>query len=162
MCGANVRRHPAIARQVSDAGHEIGNHTDSHPYLFRCSPAAIHREIGDAQRTIADATGVTPRLFRAPFGVRWFGLRAAQREHQLLGVMWTVIARDWTLSGPEVAQRLLKNSTNGGILCLHDGRRLETRPDIRATLEAVEQSVPEFQGRGFRFETASQILCQKT
>ena len=162
MCGANVRRCLAIARQVAEAGHEIGNHTDSHPYFFRCSSSEIRRELAAAQQAIQDATGITPRLFRAPYGVRWFGLRAAQRELNLLGVMWTVIARDWVLPGPEAAARLIDRSANGGILCLHDGRALEPRPDIRATLDAVERAVPVLRQHGFRFETVSEILCPTT
>ena len=162
MCGSNVRRYPAIARQVAEAGHEIGNHTDSHPYFFRCSSVDILREIGAAQTAIQDATGITPRLFRAPYGVRWFGLRAAQRKFNLLGVMWTVIARDWVLPGPQAAARLIDRSSNGGILCLHDGRALEPHPDIRATLDAVEQAVPVLRQHGFRFETVSEILCPTT
>lgn len=162
MCGANVRRHPQIARQVAERGHEIGNHTDSHPYFFRCSPTQIRSELAAAQQAIKDATGITPRLFRAPYGVRWFGLRAAQRSFNLLGVMWTVIARDWVLPGPQAAARLIDRSANGGILCLHDGRALEPRPDIRATLVAVEQAVPVLRQHGFRFETVSEILCPTT
>jgi peptidoglycan/xylan/chitin deacetylase (PgdA/CDA1 family) len=162
MCGTNVRRYPSIARQVAAAGHEIGNHTDSHPYFFRCSSAEILREIADAQQSIQDATGITPRLFRAPYGVRWFGLRAAQRKFNLLGVMWTVIARDWVLPGPEAAARLIDRSANGGILCLHDGRALDPHPDIRATLDAVERAVPVLRQHGFRFETVSEILCPTT
>lgn len=162
MCGANVRRLPAIARQVAEAGHEIGNHSDSHPYFFRCAPSVIRREIADAQRVIVETTGVTPRFFRAPYGVRWFGIRAAQREQNLLGMMWTAIARDWVLAGPEAAARLIDGASNGGILCLHDGRQLQTNPDIRATLDAVERAVPILRKHGYRFETASQILCTTT
>ncbi len=162
MCGASVRRLPAIAREVAAAGHEIGNHTDSHPHLVRCSPAGIQREMDAAQQAIQQATGATPRLFRAPFGERWFGLRAAQQRLNLLGVMWTVIVRDWVLTGPAAARRLLAGASNGGILCLHDGRRIDAAPDIRATLEAVRRVLPELQERGFEFETVSQILCPTT
>src|SRR5579871_3124498 len=80
MCGKNVRRLPEVARQVHAQGHEIGNHTDSHPRFDFKSPDYIYREIAAAQDTIQETTGVTPRLFRAPYGVRWFGLRRAQER----------------------------------------------------------------------------------
>jgi peptidoglycan/xylan/chitin deacetylase (PgdA/CDA1 family) len=73
--------------------------------------------------------------------------------------MWTVLGRDWKWPGPQVAARLLAHASNGGILCLHDGRDIQPDPDIRATLEAVEQAIPRLQDRGFHFETVSQILC---
>jgi peptidoglycan/xylan/chitin deacetylase (PgdA/CDA1 family) len=159
FCGANVRRCPEIAREVADAGHEIANHTDSHPHFWRLGPAEITREIDTAQRTITDATGKVPNLFRAPYGERWFGLRDAQKRHQLLGVMWTVIGRDWKWPGGAVAERLLANANNGGIFCLHDGREVQSGPNIQPTLEAVEQVIPQLRDRGFHFETVSQILC---
>jgi peptidoglycan-N-acetylglucosamine deacetylase len=158
MCGTNVRRLPHIAREVLAAGHEIGNHSDTHPRFDFKSPGFIYRELARAQETIQDATGATPRWFRAPYGVRWFGLRAAQRKLGLTGVMWTVLGRDWTLPAARVAGRLLRGAANGGILCLHDGRTIRPVPDIAATLEAVKMALPRLLAQGFQFETASQIL----
>jgi peptidoglycan-N-acetylglucosamine deacetylase len=162
MCGKNVRRLPSVARRVAAAGHEIGNHTDSHPRLDFHMPEFIYREIALAQETIRQNTGVIPTLFRAPYGVRWFGLRRAQRRFHLTGVMWTVIARDWKLPASDIAQRIVSRAVNGAILCLHDGRTLERAPDVRATLEAVKSVIPALKERGFHFETVSQILCPTT
>src|SRR4051812_4760610 len=77
QCGANVARLPGVARLVRDAGHEIGNHSYTHPLLCFRSPAFIADELCRAQDTIAQHTGAEPAWFRAPFGVRWFGLDAA-------------------------------------------------------------------------------------
>jgi peptidoglycan/xylan/chitin deacetylase (PgdA/CDA1 family) len=162
QCGANVRRLPAIARQIAAGGHEIGNHTDSHARLDFRSPTFIRREISRAQESIVAATGVVPRLFRAPYGVRWFGLRAAQRELKLLGVMWTVLGLDWKWPANRVAERVLRGSSNGVIVCLHDGRVLERAPDIGATLETMRRVLPALLERGFQFRTVSQLLCQTT
>lgn len=159
MCGRNIRRCPAIAREVLAAGHEIGNHTDSHPRLDFHSPEFIYREIALAQDTIHNMTGATPGLFRAPYGVRWFGLGNAQRRLGLMGVMWTIIGRDWRWPAPRVSNRLLQRAVNGAIMCLHDGRETAAAPDITATLAAVEQVIPVLKQRGFHFETVSQILC---
>jgi peptidoglycan/xylan/chitin deacetylase (PgdA/CDA1 family) len=161
MCGKNVRRIPGVAREVVGQGHEIGNHTDNHPRFDFKSPEYIYREMAAAQETIQAATGVTPRLFRAPYGVRWFGLRSAQKRLGLTGVMWTVIGRDWRWPASRVADRLIHGAANGGILCLHDGRGLRAAPDIRATVNAVESVLPQLQERGFKFETVSEMLCLK-
>ena len=162
MCGQNVRRCPDIARSVVAAGHEAGNHTDSHPRLDLHSPKFIYREIALAQEAIHQNTGVIPKLFRAPYGVRWFGLRSAQRRLALTGVMWTVIGPDWKWPAPRISRLLVSHAVNGAILCLHDGRILERAPNVRATLEAVGSIIPALKERGFRFETVSQILCPKT
>ena len=71
---------PAIAREVRAAGHEIGNHSYTHPLLCFRSPGFIESDLRRAQETIERHTGDAPVWFRAPFGVRWFGLAAAQRR----------------------------------------------------------------------------------
>lgn len=162
QCGTQVRRHPGLSQAVASAGHEIGNHSDTHPLLCLRSPEAIAAELSRTQEAIHQAAGVTPTLFRAPFGVRWFGLKAAQRRHGLLGVMWTAIARDWALTAPEIALRLQKRAENGAIFCLHDGRELAPDPDVRATIGALERLLPALLEAGFHFETVSQILCPTT
>ena len=159
QCGANVRRLPGVARQVIAAGHEIGNHSDTHPRLYLRSSSFIYRELAAAGETIEQATGAQPRLFRAPYGARWFGLRDAQRRLGLMGVMWTTLALDWKWPPDRVARRILNGAGNGAIFCLHDGRRLEPRPDIRATLEAVREVLPKLIERGFHFERVTEILC---
>jgi len=161
MCGQNVRRCVEIARDVYAHGHEIGNHTDSHPRFDFKSPAFIYQEMADAQAIIQNSTGVLPRWFRAPYGVRWFGVGPAQQRLGLTGVMWTVIARDWQWPGERVSRRLIKYASNGGILCMHDGRGVSTAPDISATLQAVEFVIPRLKDRGFEFLTLSEILCPK-
>lgn len=161
QCGMNVQRLPEIAREVRQAGHEIGNHSHSHAPFYFHSSRYMYEELMRAQEAIGEATGTRPALFRAPCGVRWPGLGGVQRRAGLLGVMWTVIGRDWVLPAAGVAGRLLQRASNGAILCLHDGRELRPKPDIRETLEAVRRVVPELQARGFCFATVSELLCSK-
>jgi peptidoglycan-N-acetylglucosamine deacetylase len=159
QCGANVERLPAMARAVEQAGHEIGNHTYSHPYLFLHSPAAIEAELRRTQQAIQTHTGATPVWFRAPFGVRWFGVRTAQRRLGLRGVMWTIIGYDWSLAADAVVARIAARVSNGAILCLHDGRELQGSPNIGATVDAVRRLVPVLLDQGYKFETVSRLLC---
>lgn len=160
QCGANVERLPDIARQVFRAGHEIGNHTYSHRRLDFRPPGFIFDEVSRAQSAIEQATGARPNLFRAPYGVRWFGLREVQKQLGLLGVMWTEIAHDWRLPAERVVTRLIQACSPGAIFCLHDGRETRRTPDIGATLKAVMALIPLLASRGFTFETVSQILCR--
>lgn len=159
QCGANVERLPGVAREVLAAGHEIGNHSQTHPLLCFRTPGFMEQEIRRAQETIGEHTGAAPVWFRAPFGVRWFGLRGAQRRVGVGGVMWTVIGYDWKRKAEEVALRIHSRVENGAILCLHDGRELRARPDIGVTVEAVQRLVPLLLDRGYRFETVSRLLC---
>lgn len=158
-CGDNVARAPELTQAVNAAGHELGNHSRTHPN-FAFKPASyIADEFTRAQDAIAKAIGRAPVLMRAPFGVRWFGFREMQQQLGLLGVMWTVIGRDWKLPAEAISQRIIAGARDGAILCLHDGRGTLKHPDVRPTVEAVRRIVPALLERGYHFETVSQILC---
>ncbi len=167
LCGANVARLGRVARQVAEAGHEIGNHTYTHrrlcPRLSR-SPnllgaAEVLHEFASAQELITSETGAEPAFLRAPYGMRWFGLAAAQRKLSLHGVMWTAIGNDWELSPDQIVARLMRKLAPGGIFCLHDGRDIQPNPDIGATLTATRKLIPRLKDAGYAFETVGQILA---
>ncbi len=166
QCGQNVVRHPETARTVHLAGHEIGNHTFSHPRLCPrlgwppnlLSPYTIYNEFARTQKVLETEVGVSPRLLRAPYGLRWFGMRTVQRRFKLKAVMWTVIGRDWVLPSRAISERVLKAANPGGIICLHDGRDIQPNPDISETLEAVRHIVPALRDKGYTFETVSDLL----
>jgi peptidoglycan/xylan/chitin deacetylase (PgdA/CDA1 family) len=160
QCGVNVGRLPEIAREVVRRGHEVGNHSHTHPKFYFRNPEFIREELARAQRAIEDTTGVSPALYRAPFGVRWPGMREAQRRLNLLGVMWTVMGRDWKLDAQAIIRRVLAKTSNGAIVCLHDGYGLEARPVVEPMMEAVRQLIPLLKAEGYRFETVSQLICQ--
>jgi len=159
QCGANVERLPEVAREVVRGGHEIGNHSQTHPKFYFRSPSFIREELTRAQAAIESAAGVSPSLFRAPFGVRWPGMRAAQQSLRLMGVMWTVIGRDWKLDTKSIVRRVLPKIDNGSIVCLHDGRELSARPDVGNTIEAVRRLIPILKAEGYRLQTVSQLIC---
>lgn len=162
LVGSNARRYPEIVRAIVAAGHEIGNHTDTHPRLWLRSPAYILGEMERAQLTLEQLTGIRPLWFRAPYGVRWPGLAAAQQRLRLNGVTWTVIGRDWSLDTKGIADRVLRGCSNGAIICLHDGRETAAAPDISRTIESVRIIIPELRRRGYSFETLSDLLCPQT
>ena len=162
QCGQNVRRAPEISHWIRASGHEIGNHSHTHPNCALQPPSFIEAEFQLAQEAIADATGTAPVLMRAPFGVRWFGFAGMQARLGLTGVMWSVLARDWKLPAAAIADRVLAGAQDGAIVCLHDGRGMLKDPDISSTIEAVRRIVPELLEKGYRFETVSQLLWPTT
>lgn len=161
QCGANIRRLPGVAREVLAAGHEIGNHTDTHPHLYFRDYQTIHDEFLRAQITIEQELGISPRLMRPPYGVRWFGFRSMQETLNLLGVLWTVIGLDWKRNAEEITVRVLRFTQNGAIICLHDGRSVMRQPDIHATIDATSRIIPALTGQGYVFQTVTELLCLK-
>jgi peptidoglycan/xylan/chitin deacetylase (PgdA/CDA1 family) len=158
QCGMNVRRLPHIAGDVAAHGHQLGNHTYSHPKLLFKSRDFIDQEFTRTQRIIHSETGFIPMLLRPPYGYRWFGMNSVQQKLALLGVMWTVIGNDWKWPTDRITKHVLAHSSPGGIICLHDGRAVEPNPDISATLAAVRQIVPVLKDHGYRFEIISDLL----
>ena len=161
-CGANLERLPSVAKAAAEAGHEFGNHGYNHPLCCFRSARFIEDDLARAQQIIFDHTGARPVWFRAPYGVRWFGMRRAQRRLGLRGVMWSVMGYDWNLKAEAIVQRMADRVSSGAILCLHDGRELRAQPDIGATIEATGRLVPLLLERGYRLETVSQLLCPTT
>jgi peptidoglycan/xylan/chitin deacetylase (PgdA/CDA1 family) len=158
QCGANAGRLPVIAGQVSRAGHEIGNHTFSHPALYLRRPGFVRDEIAKAQIVLGEVHGRAPRWFRAPYGCRWFGIRAAQAEFGLNGAMWTVLGGDWRLASEAIAAKVLRGVRPGAIVCLHDARALRPGPDISATVAALRLLIPRIKERGYAFATLSEMF----
>ena len=169
QCGANVLRHPEIARDLFAAGHEIGNHTFSHRRLCPrigwkmnfLSSETIYREFARTQDVITYHTGAVATLLRPPYGLRWLGLGDAQRRLGLTGIMWTVIAHDWEWDAEVVTEHVVRGASPGGILCLHDGRDTRANPDVSVTLACVKRIVPRLREMGYGFETVSDIVRRR-
>ncbi len=159
QCGMNVQRLPNVAGQVAAAGHQLGNHSYSHPTLPFKSREFIEREFTEAQKIIAFETGVKPMILRPPYGFRWAGLRAVQQKLSLLNVLWTVIGNDWRWPAERIMRHVLRRCSPGGIICLHDGRGVYPKPDISETLLAVKTIVPILQDQGYTFQTVNELLA---
>lgn len=158
QCGMNVRRLPHIAGRVAACGHQIGNHTYSHPKLPFKRKEFIDFEFSEAQRIISFETGISPMILRAPYGFRWVGMREVQHKLALLDVMWTVMGFDWRWNADRIASHVLCHAAPGGIICLHDGRGVERNPDIMQTIRAVKKIVPILRDEGYGFEIVNDLM----
>jgi peptidoglycan/xylan/chitin deacetylase (PgdA/CDA1 family) len=123
MIGEKVRRYPELAREVLRRGHEIGNHTMSHPHaVFWCAgPWRTRREIADCQRAVEEATGFTPRFFRAPCGHRNLFTHPIAREHGLEVMAWTRRGFDAVeTDAGKALKRILTKVAPGDIVLVHE------------------------------------------
>jgi peptidoglycan/xylan/chitin deacetylase (PgdA/CDA1 family) len=158
FCGRNVERHPDLARFAHSRGHEIGNHTYSHPWLLPLPARQIRAELVRTQQVIERTTGVRPHLFRPPYGCRAPGLLEVERELGLTEVLWTVIGKDWQAAPGAIARRVLDGAEPGGILCLHDGDRVRPHPDRSRTVASLKDFLPVLLDDGYSFVTAGAML----
>lgn len=145
MIGRFVRQRPDLARAVAAAGHLIGNHTMTHPWLAFQSNARIREELSACNHALEDALGIPIRYFRAPHGARRPYVLRTARTLGLTPVQWNVTAFDWQPLPPAkilnhiqrgIGQnRRRKRSSN---ILLHDGGHLSLNQPRLATVEATE------------------------
>jgi 2,3-diketo-5-methylthio-1-phosphopentane phosphatase len=158
MLGRQVELFPETARRVVADGHEIGNHSYSHPvYLFR-SPGETRLQLERAQAIIAGVTGKEPRLARPPCGVRTPAYFAAARRLGLRTVQWDVAGFDWKeRTSAEIANSVLRTASAGSIILLHDGDSSHKR-DRNATVTALPMIIEGLKARGLGVVPLSQLL----
>ena len=121
VIGRRARQAPGVARRIAEAGHDLGNHTWSHPSLWRCGPRETEREIADGVAAIAEAAGASPRFFRPPWGKTNLAMFGALRRSATPCVFWTVQPESRRPVAPaEQARRGTARARAGAIYDLHD------------------------------------------
>ncbi len=166
LIGKNVRACPELARETAARGHQIGNHTETHPNLFWLTPARQREELEQCQSAIAEALGKAPVWMRPPFGGRSPFLNNIARQMGFHGVaMWSEIPGDWKPK-PEkwllarmapiaehMEQRGGDSKRGGDILVLHDGDHRFLNADRNSTLQALAYWLPRWRDAGLEFVT---------
>ncbi len=154
VVGAQVLRHPELARRILDEGHLLGNHTHSHPNLLLRVPSAAREELALASASIERITGIWPQWFRPPFGFRYpWNVTQAARLGQAT-VTWSLNPRDFEQPPADVlTRRVVRNARNGDIVLLHDGMR-----DQSCTVAALPGILRELQLREFELLRVDQLM----
>src|SRR5258706_1730219 len=162
MVGREVESFPGIAQRVVAEGHEVGNHSYSHPsYLFQRA-SETHAQIRRAQRVIAETIGVRPQIARPPYGVRTPAYFRATRALDLQTVQWDVAGFDWKRITPrEIANNVLRQARPGSIILLHDGDSAE-KNTRKNTVEALPLIIKGLRDRDLQIAPLSRLLPEKT
>jgi peptidoglycan-N-acetylglucosamine deacetylase len=161
LIGKYVRQRPDIARAIAAAGHEIGNHTDSHPNLVLVSAARLRQELADCNKALEDALGTKITLFRPPFGGRRPNVVRTARTMGLTPVMWSVTGYDWSAkSAAEIVGKVSgqvdsRRKAQGEIVLLHDGGHLAFGTDRTFTVEATRLLLQRYSAQ--KFVTATNL-----
>lgn len=152
--GTWLAAHPELADRVLSAGHELGNHTMTHPVLRRLRPSAIDAEISRCREVLEKVSGSPGAYFRPSGGagstaaIRAASARAGYRT--LLG--FDVDPRDYADPGATaVVKRALASIKPGSVLSLHLGHA--------GTVSALPHLLDGLQARGLAPVTASELLA---
>jgi peptidoglycan/xylan/chitin deacetylase (PgdA/CDA1 family) len=152
LVGEQVRRDPALAREIADAGHGIGLHCDRHRNLLRLTPWQVRDDILRAQETIEGATGRSPFLYRPPYGVLNAAALRLARKRSWRTLLWSHWGRDWEARAtPEsIAARVTDGAGHGSVLLLHDADDYSAPGSWRRTAAALPRVLETLDERGLR------------
>lgn len=144
MVGNFVRGQKDLVRRVHAAGHLVGNHTLSHPFLATKPMSLVRREILGCNALLEDTLGAPVRYFRAPFGARRPAILRFLREVGLVPVQWNVQGNDWEPIGAEGILAHLRTGLaraarqgRGANILLHDGFDQHQGHDRSNTVQAT-------------------------
>ncbi len=157
MTGQNVEANPDIAKAVFERGHDVGNHSYSHPKLPFCSSARIAAELDQTHSIILNTLGKPPLLFRPPYGFRDWRILNLAKKMGYTTVFWDITTYDWERPGVDKIVQRTESVKNGSILLFHDGRGERSQ-----TVSAVEIVIDRLLKKGYKFVTIGQMLCQKS
>ena len=163
--GKWVEREPALAKEVRDAGHAVGNHTFNHPTLALCSTDRVKEELrlcheasqpADIEYSTVDGAS----LMRCPWGRRRPGTLRAVKSAGYMPVQWSITGWDWAerKTADDIAGRCLK-AREGDVILLHDGVHTEPRADRSKSVYATRQVLEQLGAEGYEFVTIPELVA---
>jgi peptidoglycan/xylan/chitin deacetylase (PgdA/CDA1 family) len=153
VLGECVQQNPTVLQREVAEGHEIGNHSWSHPNLAKLSDEAVRSQLQRTEDIIVKTAGVKPKLMRPPYGELTKRQRIwVNRDFGYKVILWDVDPLDWKRPGPSVvARRIIGGTHPGSIILSHD-----IHPP---TIEAMPQVFDALLAKGFKFVTVSELLA---
>ncbi len=147
MLGDLVSRDPSAARRVLAGGHEIANHSSTHPLLPGYS------DISRASRTIKRVTGFKPCLFRPPYGALNASVISSARNLGMKSVLWDVDTSDWSTPGTGSIRSRISGAGPGSIVLMHDGGGPRSQ-----TVAALAGAIHNLRSRGYGSRPSPKLL----
>ncbi len=156
VIGKNVEQYPDVVKLIVAGGHELGNHSYSHPKMLWRKPSFIKAEINHTEQLLRQL-GVNQEIhFRTPYGIKLFILPYILFEMKKKSISWNIDPKDYQESDPQViTNHILKQVLPGSIILLHD-----CEGDRSATIAATEIVIQELHSQGYQFKTVSELLQQ--
>lgn len=151
MLGQNVEAYPEIAKELSDAGMELGNHSYSHPDLVTIGAEAAAQQVSNTDAALKAATGFEATVMRPPGGSFNDSVKVAI-DHPL--IIWSIDTRDWaTKSEDQTYQVVMDNAQDGSVVLMHDIHEWSVKAAIRM--------IPDLIAKGFKLVTVSELAEAK-
>lgn len=152
LVGIWVDKYPEKVRQIAAEGHEIGNHSTSHPHMSKLSPEQIKKELEITQKKIEDLAGDRAvKLFRPPFGDYNDTLILTCRELGYYPIQWDVDSLDWKdLGAGNITKQVLGKVKEGSIVLFHN--------DAKYTPAALPEILDRLLEDGYEIVPISELI----
>lgn len=148
--GSWGKRFPNLVTELAKRGHELGNHTYSHPHPNTLSKDKNKEQILRAEQLITDLTKIKTTLYAPPYGEYNDTVLLAADELGYRTIMWTIDTIDWQNPSPEIIiNRVMKKVNNGAIILIHP---------TKSTAEALPELIKQLKSKGYTITTVSDIL----
>lgn len=153
LVGESVASDPAAARQLHDAGHELGNHTYTHRRMLARWPSTYADEIERTNALLRAAGEAKPSLLRPPYAKRLIGFPMAASNADYRMITWDVEEPGMVDDPHAYADEILRNVRPGSIVLMHPmyGNQDVVRDALPLIIERLRQ-------RGYRMVTVSELL----
>lgn len=154
LTGFWVEKYPEIVKKIAEEGHEIGNHTYSHPHLNSLSEEQIKIELEKVGNMIFELTEQKPYLFRPPFGEYSNKVITTAQRCNYQTIQWSIDSLDWKELGKEpMVQRVTENLHPGAIILFHNNGTF--------TAEALPEIINFVKGEGYEIIPISELLYKE-
>jgi len=151
LVGFWAEKHPDLVAEIVARGHEIGNHSATHPHMNSLSEGQIREELRRCSDLVAAITGTPTTLFRPPYGEYNDQVVVTSREMGYECVQWNIDSLDWkNISAEDMVRRCTKNVNPGDIVLFHN--------DSKYILEALPKILAYYIEAGYKIIPVSQLL----
>ncbi|MGG4470274.1 polysaccharide deacetylase family protein [Paenibacillus alvei] len=150
--GRWVQKNPELAKMIAEAGHEVGNHSYTHPDMSKISEAKIREEITKTNDVIEATTGKTVTWLAPPSGYYNESVVKIAKEQNLGTLMWSVDTIDWQKPSPEVLlQRVMGKVHNGAMILMHP---------TESTANSLDELISQIQAKNLEINTVTEMLSE--
>lgn len=155
VVGAWVDKYPESVKQLSDAGHRIENHSNTHPYMTKLSVEQMKNEIESCNQKIAGVTGRAPTLIRVPYGDYDNRVVETIESMKMYCIQWDVDSLDWkeNATPDTIYQKVTKKVKNGSIVLFHN--------DAEYTPEALGNILKTLKEQGYQFVFIEDLILKE-
>ena len=139
-----TEKYPEYVKKISDAGHEIGTHSATHPHMSKLDETPIRKELSSSKLAIEKITGKKVEVFRPPYGDYDDLLIDTAFDMGLYTIQWDVDSLDWkNLSAKEIISRVTSKVTSGSIVLFHN-QGLHTAEALPSIIKSLKEKGYEF------------------